>query len=757
MPFRLATQAENITTSASLCFCGKCWLIVASRGCRAGCEKRVAHTTALPNNREKERIEMKSAWNWWKKRALGAASAVGLALLAAPADADQAYLLDKAAEITPLNDNLVALDDTFMWSAHNSFNPHEWADLSEVLDSGVRTLELDFYNHGSVTISGIPGLDSPTRYRIRGVPANGLQQVFDDMLARVIGGQPIHPADYEGTNPLSFNPVWRPLRFGTRFVVKHDPGDEDRITRIAELVGDDWLDAIGLDGFFDNALEYGNNCGDGPVPGSLAGLGGSLAPCLFEIRRWSASHQGSSPANAHLPIIVRLNIKTNFTVGTVAFLDAIVRGALGDSLITPDEVKNLGVAPGTYATLRQRVQAIGWPTMRQLRGRVLVLTYLAPGFRSNPDNQQGVYVRDLLQRGFEPALFPCPEAGGIERAPADDMADVVRGAVEVGRTTDSDPIRRAAAGYTACYTLQNNYDDDSKIDAYVRHPHEIVALLNEAERRNFLTEVWSYADIGYTTNYGGLMHRYLKHGVTFLERERLGLAASYFPKVGLDSITDYAFSIRPLDNPALALTAVMGPTSGGMLDLTKASLEPYTGGAYQHWVLREDNKLEAVMAVPGSTTYVQGTNRCLWRPDAGGHEDGHAWPKLPSPFAVMPCDRPYAGGYVNLETMGAGAGRIYAGGQRTGSFGQGHSSLYLTPDGYTKGVGFSAKPWTDEAFNAAQSGGTLGPANRWGHLCGIRINDPCPPASIRQPVLGLLLDCSRRKPFGHAVEPPDPS
>ena len=97
----------------------------------------------------------------------------------------------------------------------------------------------------------------------------------------------------------------------------------------------------------------------------------ALRECLGIVREWSRAHP------RHLPILITLNAKDGrsgpgavppLPFDTAAFdaLDAEIRAALPDSLITPDQVQ------GAHPTLRDGVRAGGWPLLGQARGKVVL-------------------------------------------------------------------------------------------------------------------------------------------------------------------------------------------------------------------------------------------------------------------------------------------------------------------------------------------------------------------------------------------------
>lgn len=122
----------------------------------------------------------------------------------------------------------------------------------------------------------------------------------------------------------------------------------------------------------------------------------TLAACLGTVAQWSSANPG------HVPITIFVELKelptnANPTVqqviddfvqqhelapwdaATLDRLDAVVRGAFAEQLITPDQVRR------KHATLRGAITSSGWPTLAKTRGRVMVIfnsakwrdTYLA--------------------------------------------------------------------------------------------------------------------------------------------------------------------------------------------------------------------------------------------------------------------------------------------------------------------------------------------------------------------------------------------
>jgi Phosphoinositide phospholipase C, Ca2+-dependent len=94
--------------------------------------------------------------------------------------------------------------------------------------------------------------------------------------------------------------------------------------------------------------------------------------CLRVIKAWSDRRPG------HVPIFVLVEPKnqtivleplyTNFDLAALQRLDSAVNSVFApEDLVTPDDVR------GGAATLRQRVVEDGWPTLRRVRGKVVMV------------------------------------------------------------------------------------------------------------------------------------------------------------------------------------------------------------------------------------------------------------------------------------------------------------------------------------------------------------------------------------------------
>ena len=98
-----------------------------------------------------------------------------------------------------------------------------------------------------------------------------------------------------------------------------------------------------------------------------------LSDCFDRIARWSAAHP------LHHPIIVIMELRIELVPGTVESLfsemDLEAKRAFGDTLFTPDMLR------GGAATIREVVLREGWPTLGQVRGKVIVALNEGGDFR----------------------------------------------------------------------------------------------------------------------------------------------------------------------------------------------------------------------------------------------------------------------------------------------------------------------------------------------------------------------------------------
>ncbi|MGK9167412.1 ricin-type beta-trefoil lectin domain protein [Inquilinus limosus] len=181
----------------------------------------------------------------------------------------------------------------------------------------------------------------------------------------------------------------------------------DRGNQVIEL---DVYDNSGLPVRHDwNGSNTDNNC--------RGGAGGMLRDCLRDIKAWSDAHPG------HLPITIQLDLKPSEGLWGwggqfMAALDSTVIQELGLKLYRPEVLRTYT----GYASLREGVYRVGWPTVDALRGRIIVLMMGGPIGDKNDTQEE--YVK---QFGANAHIFVCPEAhiptDFVWSSPANDFDD----------------------------------------------------------------------------------------------------------------------------------------------------------------------------------------------------------------------------------------------------------------------------------------------------------------------------------------------
>lgn len=105
-----------------------------------------------------------------------------------------------------------------------------------------------------------------------------------------------------------------------------------------------------------------------------------LADCLTELKIWSNANPGHHPLFVFLEPKDEADSVTNSLAGRFDELEAAILAVWQRSrIITPDDVR------GAHATLREAVQAGGWPTLGAARGKVIFVVL--------EDARDGEYTR----------------------------------------------------------------------------------------------------------------------------------------------------------------------------------------------------------------------------------------------------------------------------------------------------------------------------------------------------------------------------
>lgn len=165
--------------------------------------------------------------------------------------------------------------------------------------------------------------------------------------------------------------------------------------------------------------------------------------CLNQLREWSDSNP------EHLPLLVWLEIKDyagGVRIESAKPVDAVIRSALGDRLLIPDDVR------GSHASLREAIETTGWPTENQVRGRFLFLMDGRP--RHVADYTSGYrHLRDrVMFAQAEPHQFHMGWAGA---AKINDPAQPLIGVARAARLLTTTTVCAAQMTDSECYRARD--------------------------------------------------------------------------------------------------------------------------------------------------------------------------------------------------------------------------------------------------------------------------------------------------------------
>jgi len=174
----------------------------------------------------------------------------------------------------------------------------------------------------------------------------------------------------------------------------------------------------------------------------------TLSACLKPVREFSESNPG------HQAIFVMLEAKTAGAIAAdMEAIEAVVVDAVGrDRLLTPDDVRR------GFSTLRQAVTTIGWPTLGETRGKVVVVL-----LRDKPTDDAYLADRPSLQgRLFFLLADPDDEHAAIIKMdnPYDDIEAVAAQGFIIRTRADNadfDPLRRARAFESGAHIVSTDY------------------------------------------------------------------------------------------------------------------------------------------------------------------------------------------------------------------------------------------------------------------------------------------------------------
>lgn len=184
----------------------------------------------------------------------------------------------------------------------------------------------------------------------------------------------------------------------------------------------------------------------------------TLDEALGVIRQWSNEHAG------HIPVSLLLEIKDEGprlsravrqpTTADFDRLDEQLRTALGERLVTPDEVR------GDRDDLPSAVKANGWPTLEKAAGRLLAILH------ANVENQRLYVAGHEALRGralFVDCAAGQPHSGVIVlNSPGDpEIGELVRQGYLIRTRADSQgeivPARREQALACGAHILTTDY------------------------------------------------------------------------------------------------------------------------------------------------------------------------------------------------------------------------------------------------------------------------------------------------------------
>jgi hypothetical protein len=198
-----------------------------------------------------------------------------------------------------------------------------------------------------------------------------------------------------------------------------------------------------------------------------------LSACLGEVNTWSENHPD------HLPVFVLLEVKNSQTDEVTTDVDAFiasfereVEAAFGrDRLLTPADVK------GDAATLQEAV-ADGWPTLGEVRGKVMNVIWDEGPFATTYSHGDGhlddrlMFVRGRTEFGF--GVFTKEDDLGVAGAPERAAHDIGRGfLVRTRSDTDGrearegDLARFEQALASGSHMISTDFPRGTEVDGYV--------------------------------------------------------------------------------------------------------------------------------------------------------------------------------------------------------------------------------------------------------------------------------------------------
>jgi hypothetical protein len=276
-----------------------------------------------------------------------------------------------------------------------------------------------------------------------------------DALALDFSEPPIADQLDAGARALSFDVVFDPK--GGLF--KNPAG----ASMADELLDKDYVDAMSQPGFkaiHVPDVDFKSSCL-------------MLKACLAQVATWSAAHP------KHIPIVIVLHCTDSrtpmpgatspmpFDAAAAAALDTEIRASFAaDQVITPAQVK------GAHATLKEAVQAGGWPSLRAARGKVIFVLNddpkIAALYSADPGRPMFAATDEASPNaGFIAIDDPVKEAARISADVRAGLIVVTRADADTFEARSNDTKRRDQAFTAGAQIVLTDFLlPDKKIGAY---------------------------------------------------------------------------------------------------------------------------------------------------------------------------------------------------------------------------------------------------------------------------------------------------
>jgi hypothetical protein len=182
----------------------------------------------------------------------------------------------------------------------------------------------------------------------------------------------------------------------------------------------------------------------------------SLKICLTQVRDWSGAHPG------HVPIMIQLEVKDAADAAELDALDAEIRSVIPrDAMVTPDDVR------GRYRTLGEAVHARGWPTLGDMRGKLLFTLDnggLRDLYRAGRPSLEGRVLFTPSSPGEDDAAFaklndPIGDAAAIKAALQANMMVRTRADADTAQARTNDTTMRDAALASGAQWVSTDYEE----------------------------------------------------------------------------------------------------------------------------------------------------------------------------------------------------------------------------------------------------------------------------------------------------------